>query len=291
MPQRIESSGSDEFLKDFDAVVFDCDGVLWKGSHVIPGAVEVVSHLIELGKQVVFVTNNSTKSRDMYSEKMAALGFTGITSDMVIGSAFAAAYYIKNEMKLDGKVYVIGEAGIKVECAGQGIPIAGMEEDNHVWDPVAMEAWKPDPEVTAVLFGLDVQMNYTKITKATRYLANPNVKFIATNTDVTFPFRTFRAPGTGAMLATLKSASGREPIVTGKPNKPMRDVVLHKFGLNPARTLMVGDRLDTDIEFGLQGGMKTLLVLTGISGEEEILKPGAATVPDFYADSIAELKC
>ncbi|KNC86747.1 hypothetical protein SARC_01126 [Sphaeroforma arctica JP610] len=226
----------------------------------------------------------------MYGDKMAGMGFKGITPDMVIGSAFAAAYYIKHEMKLTGKVYVIGEKGIAVSMAEEGITIAGMEEDNHVWDPVAMENWEPDPEVAAVLFGLDTEMNYTKVTKATRYLSNPDVKFIATNADMTFPFRTFKAPGTGAMLALLKAATGRDPLVTGKPNKPMRDVVLHKFDLDPSRTLMIGDRLDTDIEFGLQGGMKTLMVLSGISTEAEIQKPGAPTVPHFYADSIAALK-
>jgi 4-nitrophenyl phosphatase len=123
----------------------------------------------------------------------------------------------------------------------------------------------PDPEISAVLIGMDLNINYKKLAKAYTYLRNPATKFIATNADLTYPCNGTTFPGTGSLVSCLISSSGRQPTIVGKPNQTMMDVIVDKYKLDRSRTLMVGDRLDTDILFGITGGCATMLVLSGVT--------------------------
>ncbi|KAG5637660.1 hypothetical protein H0H81_003681 [Sphagnurus paluster] len=279
-------------LVQFDTWMFDCDGVLWHGDRLIPGVIEVLALLRKNDKKVVFVTNNATKSRRSYKGKFDALGVEAHV-DEIFGSAYAAAVYLSSVAQLpkDKKVYVIGQAGLEEELHEEGIAFLGGTDPADAL-PFDAASFTPDPNVGAVVCGLDTAISYAKYSKAFTYLStNPDCLFVATNEDSTYPSAHGLLPGAGAISAPLRYALGRDPVCTGKPAKVMLDCVKAKVNYDPKRTIMVGDRLNTDILFGKAGGLATLLVLTGITQEAEINGPGAShIVPDYVTQSLADLR-
>lgn len=218
------------------------------------------------------------------------------SKDEIYGSAYAAAVYISSVLKLDKdkKVYVIGMAGLEEELRDEGISfLGGTDPADCTIEPFSIEKYTPDPTVAAVVCGLDTTINYTKLSKAFLYLThNPGCQFIATNEDSTYPIANgLLLPGAGSVSAPLRYALGRDPIAVGKPAKTMLDCIKAKINFEPSRTIMIGDRLNTDILFGQAGGLATLLVLTGITTESEISGPNASSiVPDFVTASIGDLR-
>ena len=249
--------------------------------------------LREKGKQIVFVTNNSTKARSQYITKLAALGIPA-TINEIFGSAYSAAVYISRVLKLpkDKKVYVIGEAGIESELASEGIQYFGGSDpaENGPVSTQDIDDFKPDPEVGVVLVGLDRGINYRKLAKAYQYLQHPDTLFLATNVDSTFPTNGKLFPGAGSCSAPLAYMTGRTPLSLGKPSQAMMDAIEGKFQFDRKRTCMVGDRLNTDIAFGIEGKLGgTLGVLSGVMKEEDILKEGVEVVPEVYLDTLCDL--
>lgn len=215
--------------------------------------------------------------------------------DEVFGSAYASAVYLSSVMKLptDKKVYVIGMSGIEEELQEEGITyLGGTDPADNTLEPFSLANFTLDPSVAAVLCGLDLSINYTKISKAFQYLTrNPDCKFLATNEDSTFPDANGLLPGAGSISAPLRYALGRDPISIGKPSATMLDCVKAKHDFDPERTIMVGDRLNTDILFGKNGGLATLLVLTGITSLSDITGPNASDiVPDYVTGSLADIR-
>ncbi|KXN83812.1 4-nitrophenylphosphatase [Leucoagaricus sp. SymC.cos] len=295
MSGRLSSSVDYEaLLNDYDTWLFDCDGVLWRGDQVIDGAVEVLNILRKRGKKLVFVTNNATKSRRSYKKKFDQVGLD-VHVDEIYGSAYAAAVYISSVVKLpkDKKVYVIGQAGLEEELQDEGIAfIGGTDPKDNTLNSFDLADFTLDPDVAAVVCGLDTQINYTKLSKAFQFLTrNPDCLFIATNEDSTYPSANGLLPGAGSISAPLRFALGRDPVCTGKPVSTMLDCVKAKVNFNPKRTIMVGDRLNTDILFGQNGGLATLLVMTGITTEGNITGPNASPiVPNFVTESIGDFR-
>lgn len=170
-----------QVLDSVDSVLFDCDGVIWRGDQAIPGAPEVINSLKKAGKHVFFVTNNSTKTRKMYAEKLGKLGFEA-SKDEVFGTAYCSAVYLKTVCNLQGKVYLIGSNAMKQELEAIGIesvgvgpdPVSGGQKD---WASVPL-----DPEVKAVLVGFDEHFSYMKLNRALQYLCNAKCQFVGTNT-------------------------------------------------------------------------------------------------------------
>jgi len=280
-------------LDKYDTWMFDCDGVLWRGDHVIDGVAEVLKLLRDKKKQIIFVTNNATKSRKSYRSKFIDLGLE-VQVDEIYGSAYAAAVYLSSVINIPKtkKVYVIGQSGLEEELRSEGIAsVGGTDPADCTIEPFSLANFTPDPDVAAVVCGLDTQVTYTKLSKAFQYLTrNPGCHFIATNEDSTFPVSNGLLPGAGAVSAPLRYALGRDPVCTGKPSSTMLDCIKAKVNYNPERTLMVGDRLNTDILFGQNGGLATLLVLTGITSEADITGPNASPiVPDFVTNSIVDI--
>ncbi|XP_061765033.1 glycerol-3-phosphate phosphatase [Nerophis ophidion] len=285
-----------QVVDSVDCVLFDCDGVIWRGDKAIPGAPQVVKLLKQHGKRVFFVTNNSTKTRKMYVDKMSTLGFD-VSEDEVFGTAYCSAVYLQTVCKLQGKVYLVGSDAMKQELEAVGIQQTGLGPD-HIsgkqtdWARVAL-----DPEVKAVLVGFDEHFSYMKLNRALQYITRSQCLFVGTNRDSRLPLEGGTAvPGTGCLLQAVETAAQRQAATVGKPNRFMFDCVASKFGVDPGRCLMVGDRLDTDIMLGSNCGLKTLLTLTGVSTVAEveaIQKSGCAEkqgmVPDYYVESIADL--
>uniref|UniRef100_A0A4W5K6L1 Glycerol-3-phosphate phosphatase n=1 Tax=Hucho hucho TaxID=62062 RepID=A0A4W5K6L1_9TELE len=285
-----------QMLDSVDSVLFDCDGVIWRGDQAIPGAPDVINLLKKNGKNVFFVTNNSTKTRKMYADKLALMGFNA-TEDEVFGTAYCSAMYLKNVSRLQGKVYLIGSNAMRQELEKVGIqqtgvgpdPISGVQID---WANVPL-----DPEVKAVVVGFDEHFSYMKLNRALQYLNNPDCLLVGTNTDTRLPLEGGKAvPGTGCILKAVETAAQRQAQTVGKPNHFMYDCVASQFSLDRTRCLMVGDRLDTDILLGSNCGLKTLLTLTGVSTvadaeahQESGCPKRLGMVPDYYVESIAEL--
>ncbi|KAI0342378.1 2-phosphoglycolate phosphatase [Trametopsis cervina] len=282
----------EKLLDSYDTWLFDCDGVLWEGTRLIPGATDFLGYLRKQNKAVIFVTNNATQSRRMYKGKFDKLGVEAHV-DEIFGSAYASAVYISSVLKLpkDKKVFVVGMSGIEEELNEEGIRhLGGTDPTDNTLEPFHLENWTPDPEVGAVLCGLDTSINYTKLSKAFQYLLkHPDAAFLATNGDSTYPSAHGLLPGAGAIVAPLKTALGRDPLYIGKPEATMMECIKAKHDFDPKRAIMVGDRLNTDIEFGKNGGLATLLVLTGITKEAEITGPNASpTVPDYVTGSVGD---
>jgi 4-nitrophenyl phosphatase len=229
------------------------------------------------------------------------LASKGIPSDVedIFGSAYSAAIYVSRILKLPGpknKVFVLGEAGIENELRTESVPFIGGTDPAYRRDMEAAD-WTGladgsllDPDVGIVLAGLDFHINYLKLAHGFQYLRRGAV-FLATNTDSTLPMNHTFFPGAGSILIPLVNMTGQKPVALGKPSQAMMDAVEGKFQLDRSRTCMVGDRLDTDIKFGIEGNLGgTLAVLTGVNKKEDWERPEAVAVPAYYVDCLADLR-
>lgn len=281
-----------EWLNSFDTVLTDCDGVIWVDNNTLPHATEVINKFIENGKKMFFVTNNSTKTRPEFVTKAVKMGFN-VDVDSIISTAYLAAQYLKN-IGFSKKVYIVGSTGIARELDAVGIRHIGVGQD--VLEGTLADAVKdftPDPEIGAVIVGFDEHFSFIKMMKAASYLDKPGVIFIGTNTDERFPMPDCVVPGTGAIVNAVTTAAERQPTVMGKPNKYICDILEKEYKVDPSRTLMIGDRLNTDILLGKNCGFHTLLVETGIHKAADFAKSDDATVaqcvPDVYTSKLGDL--
>ncbi|KAG9228224.1 4-nitrophenylphosphatase-like protein [Amylocarpus encephaloides] len=300
LPKRLtgELAAIDEFIDRFDVFLFDCDGVLWSGDHLFPGTVETLELLRSRGKKTIFVTNNSTKSRSDYLKKLSSMGVPS-SVDEIFASAYSSAIYISRIMKLPApknKVFVIGEAGIETELRSEGIEFLGGTDPSLRRD-ITPEDYTNiangsmlDENVGIVLAGLDFHINYLKLSLGYQYLAR-GAKFLATNLDSTLPSAHSFFPGAGSISIPLISMTGQQPIALGKPSQAMMDSIEGKFQFDRKKACMIGDRLDTDIKFGLEGKLGgTLAVLTGVCKAEHWEADDAPVRPHYYVDKLSDLR-
>ncbi|KAI9818346.1 MAG: hypothetical protein M1826_001408 [Phylliscum demangeonii] len=301
-------AGIQDFLDRFDVFLLDCDD-----------------------KRIVFVTNNSTKSRAEYSRKLTDMGIPAV-EDEIFSSSYSAAIYISRILTLPADkrtVFVLGEGGIGAELSAEGIRHIGGADSSLRREMTAADfgaiadGSALDASVGVVLCGLDRHVNYLKLALAFHYLQR-GARFVATNTDSTLPSAGALFPGAGAvhaplvrMLAGLRRGGGggdaepdagpddpAQPLVMGKPALTMLDAIEGRFHFDRARTCMVGDRLDTDIRFGVRGGLGgTLAVLTGVSrrqdwererapdaDDDDDAKDAGPVRPGWWADRLTDLR-
>lgn len=284
-----------KLIDTVDVFIFDCDGVIWKGDSLIAGVPEILDMLRKAGKKIFFVTNNSTKSRKGYKGKFTSLGLD-VQDEEIFSSSFAAAAYMEQiKFKDTGKkVYVIGEVGIQEELDLIGVQHIGGPEDADKKIELKSGAYvEHDKDVGAVIVGFDRNINYHKIQYAQLCInENPGCMFVATNLDaVTHLTDAQEWAGNGAMVGAIKGCTKREPTLVGKPSPLMIDYIVEKYGIaSRDRICMVGDRLDTDILFGQNNGLRTVLTLSGVTTEEKLLSKENEIAPDFYVDSIVDFK-
>jgi 4-nitrophenyl phosphatase len=194
------------------------------------------------------------------------------------------------------KVFVIGEAGIETELRECGVDFIGGTDPAYRRN-ITPEDYKGiadgsllDPDVGIVLAGLDFHINYLKLALGYQYLAR-GAKFLATNTDSTLPSNRTFFPGAGSISIPLVNMTGQQPIALGKPSQAMMDSIEGKFKFDRKKACMVGDRLDTDIRFGIEGKLGgTLAVLTGVTKKEDWEKEDALTIPAYYVDKLSDIK-
>jgi len=247
-------------------VLIDMDGVLYRGSEPIPRAREFLTQLRARGIRFRLVTNNATLTPEMYRDKLAAM-WIEVGADEVFTSALATALYLQRAGQAGTSAYVIGEIGLLTALAGIDVRVV---ESEPIW----------------VIVGLDRNLTYEKL--ATAVLAiNAGARFLGTNPDRSLPTERGLLPGAGSILAALTAATGVEPTVVGKPQPLMLQLAAEALGGAVSDTMMIGDRLDTDIAAAEAIGMPSILVLTGVSTREEA--EGGSIRPGMVVDDLGEL--
>ncbi|MBI5960230.1 MAG: HAD-IIA family hydrolase [Chloroflexi bacterium] len=248
------------------AVVLDMDGVLWSGSEILPGVPEFFAFLTRQNIPFALATNNSTKTVDTYVEKLNSIGVPARPQD-VITSAIATADYISRHYPPGTPVYVIGREGIRQALAERGYP----EDPDHA---------------QLVVVGLDFAVTYEKLKTATLRVRG-GADFIGTNGDLTFPTPEGLIPGNGSLLAAIQAATDTLPVIIGKPEKAMFETALLRMGTAPEHTLMIGDRMQTDITGAQRAGLRAALVLTGTTTAEQA--ESSEIPPDGIFESLAAI--
>ncbi|KAA8519237.1 hypothetical protein F0562_013493 [Nyssa sinensis] len=281
-----------DLFDSVDAFLFDCDGVIWKGDKLIDGVPQTLEMLRSKGKKLMFVTNNSTKSRRQYAKKFHSLGIA-VSEDEIFSSSFAAAMFLKvNDFPREKKVYVIGEDGILEELELAGFTGLGGTEDGKKTAQLKPDTlFEHDKSVGAVVVGLDQYINYYKLQYGTLCIReNPGCLFIATNRDAVGHMTELQEwPGAGCMVAAIRGSTQKEPIVVGKPSTFLMDFLLQKFHITTSKMCMVGDRLDTDILFGQSAGCRTLLVLSGVTTQSTLQDPSNHVCPEYYTSKVSDI--
>jgi 4-nitrophenyl phosphatase len=253
-------------LPPIQAFILDLDGVLWRDDQPIGNLPEIFNTIARKGMKFILATNNSTKSVSQYQNKLRTFGVE-IEPWQIVNSGIAVAYLLMKRFPSGGSIFILGEPGL----------INTLEEFGFTHS---------DENPIAVVAGMDRQVNYSKLTKASTFIRN-GVPFFGTNDDHTFPIPGGLIPGAGAILAALETASDVKPIIAGKPFPAMMEISLERLKTPLAQTLVVGDRLETDILGGINVGCPTALVLSGVTDLERLQKSDIH--PDFVAPDLESL--
>ncbi|GED53922.1 acid sugar phosphatase [Brevibacillus borstelensis] len=252
----------------FDAYFFDLDGTVFLGDRLLPGAAETLAGLRVSGKKVMFLTNTSVQTREGCQVRLHKLGVDAELEE-IMTAAYAAGLYLR-EQEARPRVLIIGESALKEEVDGFQI--------EQVQNPA---------EATHVLVGMDRAFTYAKLQAAMEAVSS-GARLIVTNPDPVCPVPGGSIPDTGALAKAIETASGKSAwAMIGKPSAFYAEKVLAKAGLSAERCLMVGDRLETDILLGRKSGMKTALVLTGVT--DRCAAESSEIVPDYILPTIGQL--
>jgi HAD superfamily hydrolase (TIGR01450 family) len=261
---------SDRLVDAYDLVIFDLDGVIYLIDKPIPGAVEAVSRLRSGGTTVAYATNNASRRAADVATLLSGMGVPA-APDEVLTSAAAAAAMLADDLPAGAPVLVVGAEALRAEIRDVGlVPVSRLDES-----PVA------------VVQGYGPEVGWKDLAEAC-LAVRAGARWIATNTDRTLPSPRGPLPGNGSLVAVLRTALGREPdVVVGKPEPALFTTAASRTGAGKA--LVVGDRLDTDIEGAVRAGMDSLLVLTGVSGPAEMLSAPVERRPTHVAADLAGL--
>ena len=228
----------------------DMDGVLVHEGHALPGAADVIKQWQAAGQRFLVLTNNSIYTPRDLAARLKATGLD-VPEESIWTSALATAEFLRSQ-KPKGSAFVIGESGITQALHDVGYTQTDIEPDY-------------------VVLGESRTFSFEVLTKAIR-LINNGARFIATNPDATGPSAEGVLPATGSVAALITKATGKEPYVVGKPNPMMFRSAMNKINAHSESTGMIGDRMDTDVVAGIEAGLHTVLVLTGIADDAEISK-------------------
>lgn len=231
-------------------LILDLDGVLWRGDALLPGVKPLFEFLDARGLPYCLASNNATLTPERVNHRLEAIDVL-LRAEHLVTSADAAAGYMRQAFPQPPEVLVIGEEVLRRALTGVGCRLVDRSEDARV-----------------VVVGLDRGLTWPKLVEAGLAIA-AGATFIGTNPDRTFPTERGIGPGNGAILAALEAATGRPPIIVGKPEAPIFHEAARRLGVAPSETLVVGDRLETDIVGGQRAGMQTALVLTGVTSPSE----------------------
>lgn len=228
------------------ALVLDMDGVLWRGDHPIGDLPAIMAAIAAKGLAVAYATNNATRTLAQFVDKLGLMGVNA-KPDQIYTSARATARYLAEQHPDGGAVFMIGEVGLQMALEAAGFTIS-------------------DEQPLAVVVGLDSQVTYAKLRAATLRV-RAGAPLIGTNPDRTLPTPEGLVPGAGAIIAAIEAATDTQANIIGKPQGAMLQDAMNDLGVAPEQTLMVGDRLETDIAAGQAVGCRTALLLSGVTSE------------------------
>ena len=257
--------------EEYDVAVLDLDGVVYRSRDAVPGAPEALNEAQSAGMHLAFVTNNAARPPSAVGDHLRELGVEAVDED-VVTSAQAAARLVATEVGAGARVFLIG---------GEGLRLALEEHDLEVVTELA-----PHEEVAAVVQGYGPDMPWSQVMRGAT-LVHDGLPWVASNTDMSIPTATGTAPGNGALVRLVAEFAGREPAVAGKPESPLFEETLTRVG--GEHPLVVGDRLDTDIEGAVTMGWDSLLVLTGVSGLDEVVSARPEQRPTYVAPDLSAL--
>jgi 4-nitrophenyl phosphatase len=242
-------------------VIFDLDGVLYRGERPMPGAVETVMRLRASGRRVVYATNNSTRTREDYVRHLRAFGLPCDLDD-VVTSGHATARYMQNRKLHAERALILGADGLRTELRQAGV-VSGEY-------PVRPYRESPDgAPADMVIVGLDTSFSYDSLAEAHRALL-AGAPFIAANKDLRYPVEDRLLPGAGAIVAALEAATGRIAVCVGKPEPFMFQEALQRTGVPGNEAMVVGDSLETDVLAAHRIGARGVLILTGVTTEDSL---------------------
>lgn len=247
-------------------VISDMDGVIYRGKTLITGAADFINRLISEDVKFLFLTNNSEQTPLDLQRKLSSLGIDGVKEENFITSAMATASFLKTQCP-GGTLYVIGGGGLISELYNAGFSISENKADY-------------------VVVGKTKSFNFDMLKKAISLIMN-GAKFIGTNPDVIDPVDSGFEPACGSILGAIQIATGKKPYIIGKPNSLMMTIALKQLGVVADETMMIGDRMDTDIVAGMEAGMKTCLVLSGVT-EKQMLQDFPYK-PNFIFNNVGEI--
>lgn len=252
-------------MQAYQNYLMDMDGVLVRGRTPVPGAERLINRLNEAGTPYLVLTNNPLYTPGDLAHRLQSEGLH-VPAERIFTSAMAAAAFLDSQ-RPDGKAFVIGESGLTQAIHDIGYVITDSDPDY-------------------VVLGETHDYNISQVTKAIR-LIKDGARFIATNPDPSGPAEGGIVPACGAMAALIETASGRSPLFVGKPNPLMMRTALNYLGVHSEDTVMIGDRMETDIFAGVTSGMETILVLTGVTRREDV--DTQPYVPTYIVESVADL--
>jgi len=250
--------------------LFDIDGTLSIGNTLFDGSAELLKYIESIGGKSYYITNNSTQSEQDYVQKFRSAFGLETTEDLFVTSGYLTLKFLKENYS-DKKIYVLGTTSYIEELRKNHLDVTEEYEER----------------IDCVLVGYDSELNYAKLTEASKILQTTDVPFYATNPDLRCPIDFGFVPDCGAICNMLTATTDKTPIYLGKPNQKMIEHCLAASGFTKEETLVVGDRLYTDIACGINAGVDTCLVFTGEASREDLndtLYP-----PTFIAENVREL--
>ncbi|WP_134742352.1 HAD-IIA family hydrolase [Nocardioides sp. 503] len=253
----------------YDLAMLDLDGVVYIGGEAVPGAPAHLDAVREAGMRLAFVTNNAARPPGAVATHLRELGVTADPED-VVTSAQAAARVLVDRLGTGARVVLLGAAGLEEALAAEGLVATDVE----------------DEDAQALVTGYGPEVRWRHIMRAAVRVRD-GLWWVASNADYTIPTAYGVAPGHGVLVETLARFTGVDPVVAGKPQRPLLDETVRRVG--GRRPLMVGDRLDTDIEGARNAGIDSLLVLTGVTGLPELVAAGEGERPTYVSRDLGGL--
>ncbi len=248
-------------LSNIRALITDMDGVLWHGNNPIPGLVDFFQTLRQLNIRFILATNNASLTQQQYVNKLADMGVS-VTAEEIMTSGIATALYLaEHEDPAKTRIFVVGEDGAKQPLLEKGFTLTDLYQLNT--------EQTPGQGANIVVCGKDETLTWHKLATASLNI-RAGAKFIGTNADTTLPTEYGITHGNGAILAALQAATGVKPTIIGKPEPIMYQQAMSLLGVPPNSTVAIGDRLETDILGAVRTGIRSLMVLTGVSTETDL---------------------
>jgi HAD superfamily hydrolase (TIGR01450 family) len=268
-------------------LLVDLDGVVYRGAEPVAGVAEVLADRVARGDDVVYVTNNSMHYRADYVTRLSAMG-APVTADRVVSSARATALYLHDEVPEVRRVLVVGAGGLERELRDVGLEVVTA---GHAATRVSQEqidgfeaAGRPD----AVVVGLDPQLTYLRIAVAADAI-RAGARFVATNRDPVYPTERGLRPGAGSIVAALEASTGITPISIGKPTPLLLEEAAKAAGGHAKDAVMIGDSLVTDVAAARAVGARSIFMLTGVTGQDELAALAEGERPTEVAGDAAGL--